>query len=79
MKHIGNDFAHITIAFILLGLPQYGMYGFALAGLLLGMLAEAKEEHSNILKVSLLDLNIRDILGYVVGALVIGVVTHLLI
>jgi len=74
MRDFGNDLAHIAFACLILGLTHYGIYGYAFAGLLLGVAIELKEENSNILKVSLTDLSLRDITGYIIGALLIGIV-----
>ncbi len=72
MRNLGNDIAHIFFAIVVLGLTRFGLWGYILASLMIGLLAELKERDSNVLKVSWGEVSLRDIIGYIVGGLIIG-------
>ncbi len=74
MKDLGNDLCHIFFAIVVLGFTQFGLWGYVLAGLLIGLLIELKEEDSNILKVSWGEVSLRDIFGYMIGGAIIGLI-----
>jgi len=72
MRDLANDLAHIAFACLILGLPYFWWWGYMVSGFALGYLIEAKEENSNILKVSWRDLCFRDMVGYAGGGLICG-------
>jgi hypothetical protein len=74
MKDFANDFAHVFFAIGILAFTTIGFWGYVLAGLAIGWLVETKEENSNVLKVTWGELSIRDMLGYAIGGLIIGLI-----
>ena len=74
MRDLANDLAHIFFVIAVLGLTHYGLWGFVLSGLLIGLLIELKEEDSNILHVAWNEVSPRDILGYMTGGFIIGLI-----
>lgn len=74
MRDFANDLAHIVFAMFVLWLPSSGLIGYVIAGAYIGLLIELKEEDPNVLKVLLKPVNWRDIFGYAIGGLFIGLI-----
>ncbi|MBU0959750.1 MAG: hypothetical protein KKB31_07425 [Nanoarchaeota archaeon] len=79
MRDFANDLAHIVFAVIVLGLPAFWWWGCIPAAYMIGLLIELKEEDSNILVwESWGHINIRDIIGYTMGGVIMSVILFLI-
>lgn len=74
MRDLENDLAHIVFAMFVLWLPVSGIIGYVLAGAYIGLLIELKERNPNILSVLGKPVSWRDISGYAIGGLIIGLI-----
>jgi len=77
MKDIANDLAHIFFVILVLWLSSLGWVWCMLSGFFIGWLVELKEEDSNVLRwESWGHIGIRDLIGYTIGGLAIGLLLY---